>query len=177
MTLIFSIKDSQVRRTQHQNQLICIINEKICGKGIGLFSHRCEYIIVLPLCRRISSAYEARLQRTLIPAAVTDSGAAKQPPNSSAHYTMQAVACRGPLLNTVMQDMCGVRAHEPPHSCGSSWKYQSTLSLWVQSTDGKLVLGPAKDNKQASVTHTFNMTPCGGSRLLNHDIQSWLSCK
>lgn len=93
MTLIFPIKDSQVCRTQHQNQLICIINEKICGKGIGLFSHRCEYIIALPLCRWISSAYEARLQRTLIPAAVTDSGAAKQPPNSSAHYTMQAVAC------------------------------------------------------------------------------------
>lgn len=73
MTLIFPVKDSQVCRIQYKNQLICIINEKICGKGIGLFSHRCEYIITLSLCRWISSAYEARLQRTLIPAAVTDS--------------------------------------------------------------------------------------------------------
>lgn len=173
----FPIKDSHVCWIQQQNHLNNKCESTVCGKAVGLFSHRCDCVITLSLCRRISSVYEARLQRTLIPAVVTDSGTAKQPPNSSAHYTMQAFAWRSLLLNTVMQDVCGVGAHEPPCFCGSSWKYQCTLSLWDHSTDGKLVLGSAKEWGDKQVTHTFNMTPCGGSCLLNHDIQPWLSCK
>lgn len=71
------------------------------AKGLRLFSQRCEHAAEVLQTDLLpgSQCMKPVSVRILIPAAVTNSGTAKQPPDSSAHYTMRSVTSRGLLLS------------------------------------------------------------------------------
>lgn len=120
--------------------------------------------------------------RTLIPAAVTNSGTAKQPPNSSAHYTMRAVAWRGLLLNVYSQgERCMASGCVSLRTSMAAAESISVLFLReFRAVTVNCVLPKSKCRQTATGSDShfhFYTTPCAGSLLLNHDIQSWLACK